>query len=244
MATLERAGDDNELLKRQHLARYGFAIDYALDKTILDFGCGEGYGSQLLGSVTHHVVSLDVSREAIAESRRRGVQRLIRADARNAPFKTDAFDLIVSFEVFEHIERVELYVEEAHRMLKEGGKFLVSTPNVDYYPLAGMNPFHVREYKVEEVLTILKNAGFNAVSFYAQLPRQAGIARLEKSSLLISIMKLKRKFGFHGDLLPHSIQRLFKRAIAGGEIPPYQQDDYEFVPGKFDAAELLYLAEK
>jgi len=244
MGTLERAGVEDELLLRQHLARYQFAREFARGKVVLDFGCGEGFGSSILKEVSARVVSLDVSREAMRESRAKHLTALVLADCRMAPLKSDQFDLVVSFEVFEHIERVEEYLLEAHRMLKLGGTLLISTPNVDYYPMAGLNPFHIREYSLGEVLNIVNSIGFSEVHYYAQIPREAGISRLENSNLLNSVMRFKRKLGIHFDLLPVSFQRKLKNQIAGGALPPATDKDYEFILEKPDGSILLYLMRK
>jgi SAM-dependent methyltransferase len=59
------------------------------------------------------------------------------------------FDFVISFQVIEHIKDDQLFISEAHRVLKKGGKLLLSTPN----KLTSLtrNPFHVREYTAAEL---------------------------------------------------------------------------------------------
>ena len=72
----------------------------------------------------------------------------------------DSIDFVVSFQVIEHIEDDNLYVKEIARVLKPGGKYIVTTPNIKMS--ITRNPWHVREYKVEE-LKVLLSKHFSSV---------------------------------------------------------------------------------
>jgi len=165
---------------------------------------------------------------------------VVQADGRYAPLSDKSVEVIVSFEVFEHITEVEKYASEAFRMLKNGGRLILSTPNVEFYPLAGMNPYHVKEYTFKEVCSILENAGFTYKEVYAQIPLDSKIEKLENSRFLLAVMKLKRRFGFHGDILPPALQRFVKRKIAGGTLEETQSTDYRFEREGIQNAELIY----
>ena len=66
----------------------------------------------------------------------------------------------MSFQVIEHIEQDAEFVREVSRVLRPGGKFIVSTPNA---PMSlTRNPWHVREYKADELEALLK-VGFSSV---------------------------------------------------------------------------------
>src|SRR5207245_11202270 len=67
-----------------------------------------------------------------------------------------SFDVVVSFEVIEHLERQEDFVAEAARVLTDNGLFLVSTPNRDVYLKdQPPNPYHVRDFDHGEFSTVL-----------------------------------------------------------------------------------------
>jgi SAM-dependent methyltransferase len=75
------------------------------------------------------------------------------------PFADDSFDCVVSFQVIEHIKRDRAFVEEVRRVLKPGGRFIVSTPN---RPMSlTRNPWHVREYNAKQFGELL--ASFSKV---------------------------------------------------------------------------------
>jgi 2-polyprenyl-3-methyl-5-hydroxy-6-metoxy-1,4-benzoquinol methylase len=71
-----------------------------------------------------------------------------------------SFDCVVSFQVIEHIQNDELFLQEIHRVLKPGGLALLTTPNRKQS--LSRNPWHVREYLAEE-LTKLAQKYFSAV---------------------------------------------------------------------------------
>ncbi len=57
-----------------------------------------------------------------------GIKADVWADAQQLPFGEQIFDLVVHFEVMEHIANIELLFSETHRSLKKGGYSLFSVP--------------------------------------------------------------------------------------------------------------------
>src|SRR5581483_7463542 len=70
------------------------------------------------------------------------------------PHPDSCFDLVVAFEVIEHLEHWRDFLREARRVLAPSGQFVVSTPNKLYYAESrgsrGANPYHVHEFEFEE----------------------------------------------------------------------------------------------
>jgi len=118
---------------QHHLARYEFLLPMIRPSDdILETGCGTGYGSRMMSDRSRSVVAIDYSVAALEYARERysapnltyltmNCQRLEFADA--------CFDLVVSFEVFEHLEAPEDYLRECRRVLRPGGRLVLSTPN-------------------------------------------------------------------------------------------------------------------
>jgi len=155
-------------LFNEHFARYVYARGFCRGEDILDTGCGVGYGSAYLAEVAAHVVGLDNDSRAIRFARshyaRTNTTYLV-GDCQNLPFRSQAFGVVTSFEVIEHLPDAKAYLEEVLRVLKKDGIFVVSTPNRPvYHEHLGTvtNPFHVREWDLDEFLTLLK-AYFNFV---------------------------------------------------------------------------------
>ena len=154
---------DTDLLN-EHTARYSFASRLAGARRVLDAGCGAGYGSSELAVTAKWAVGLDVSEEAVGYARQhyqRPNLRFLRGACPALPFTEACFDLVVAFEVIEHLSDWKGFLAEARRVLCKGGLFVVSTPNKLYYEesrkLHGPNPFHVHEFAFEEFRDELRN---------------------------------------------------------------------------------------
>jgi SAM-dependent methyltransferase len=158
--TGERAipGEVDADLLNEHVARYLFAARLARGKRVLDAGCGAGYGSAELARTAQSVVALDLAREAVDFARAHYQLPSLffeQASCAALPHPAGAFDLVVAFEVIEHLEDWREFLLEARRVLAPTGQFIVSTPNKLYYTEsrgeAGANPFHVHEFEFEEL---------------------------------------------------------------------------------------------
>lgn len=147
---------DPDLLN-EHLARYAFAARLSRGKRVLDAGCGAGYGSVELARHALSVAGVDASADAIEfarENYRLPNLTFERASVEALPHPDASFEMVVAFEVIEHLENWRAFLLEARRVLAPSGQFIVSTPNRLYYAetreRAGPNPFHVHEFEFAE----------------------------------------------------------------------------------------------
>jgi SAM-dependent methyltransferase len=126
--------------------------------TILDVASGTGFGGDLLIERARFVVGVDVSREAVAEARRRFRRPnlcFFQADGAALAFRNGAFDLVVSQDTIEHVEDDRRFVGEVARVLKPGGVFIVFTPWRREHTEKPENQFHLREYSVGTLRALL-----------------------------------------------------------------------------------------
>src|ERR1019366_3972712 len=144
-------------LLNEHMARYHFAVRLARGKRVLDAGCGAGYGSAELADVAESVTAIDIAPEAVEYARAHyALPNLAfeQASCIELPFADGAFDLVVAFEVIEHLENWRGFLQEVRRVLAPSGQLIVSTPNRLYYTESrgphGANPFHVHEFDFDE----------------------------------------------------------------------------------------------
>ncbi len=161
-------------LLNEHMARYAFAARLATNKRVLDAGCGAGYGSAELAKVANAVMGLDASLDALKYAREHyclSNLRFEQATCSALPHPDASFDLVVGFEVIEHLQDWRGFLSEARRVLAAEGWFVVSTPNRLYYAesrkLAGPNPFHTHEFEFDEFRDELSNA-FARVSLFLE----------------------------------------------------------------------------
>ena len=158
-------GQVNDDLWNEHIARYAFARRYVEGKAVLDAGCGTGYGAAELTGSAASVVGIDFAPEAIAfaaEHYSAAGARFSISTCTALPFRSHAFDIVVAFEVIEHLQNYRAFLDECARVLRPQGLFIVSSPNKRYYAesraQAGPNPYHQHEFEAEEFVAELKRA--------------------------------------------------------------------------------------
>lgn len=162
--TTEIASDkivsDNPIHQRLLKAYYA-AIPY-VGGDLLEVGCGEGRGVELLSSLCTQYVALDKITDII-ERLSKSHQNVSFRQAVVPPFSgigDNSFDVVVSFQVIEHIRDDNFFLKEIYRVLKPGGKALISTPNIK--KTLTRNPWHIREYTAAQ-LTALTESIFSKV---------------------------------------------------------------------------------
>jgi len=149
---------DGDALFAVDLARHRAAYAYAIQRSsaspngrILDLGCGTGYGTAELAAARPAVFAID--RISPDPEARHPHARFIRADAGAIPLRSGVFEMIVSFQVIEHLVDPGPYLDTIARLLAPGGFALITTPN--RLQSDGENPFHVREYTADELEALL-----------------------------------------------------------------------------------------
>ncbi len=165
-------GSVNADLLNEHLCRYRFAQLLVKDKVVLDIGSGVGYGAKILAEKASAVVAVDLSEEAVryANEEYAGDNiEMVVADGHGLPLASDSVDVVVSFELIEHLQGQQAHLHEVNRVLKPNGLTVISTPNRIFYSQESnqANPFHTHEFDFQEFLAFLKSV-FSSVQIYFQ----------------------------------------------------------------------------
>jgi 2-polyprenyl-3-methyl-5-hydroxy-6-metoxy-1,4-benzoquinol methylase len=151
-------GHDSRYWLEFHLAFYRYARFRAKGADVLDIGCGYGYGSHLLSEEAESVAGIDFHPPAVAYAKEHYVGPNLsyqEHDANNPlPFEDNSFDLVVSSEVIEHIQRQKELVEEIARVGRPGGHVIVKTPNIVNDP-GGVNPHHDHIFSLDELRDLM-----------------------------------------------------------------------------------------
>ncbi|HEX2212432.1 MAG TPA: class I SAM-dependent methyltransferase [Mycobacterium sp.] len=155
---------------RRHEVVYARLADRCADRDVLEAGCGEGYGADLIADGARRVIGLDYDESAVAHVR----ARYPRVDMRHGnlaslPLDDGVVDVVVNFQVIEHLWDQGQFVAECLRVLRPGGMLLMSTPNrITFSPGRDtpINPFHTRELNAAEMTELIVGAGFQMEGVY------------------------------------------------------------------------------
>jgi len=163
-------GQASKRLEEDHLARYKFAAQFVRDKKVLDIACGSGYGSKLLKeSGAKAVDGVDISKVIIDFAKTNYCTDGVNFTVANAEtFSPDKrYDVITSFETIECIDNFGAALKNFYNLLEPGGILLISSPNrIVFSPKLKSilerpaNPFHAREFIIQELLQELEQCGF------------------------------------------------------------------------------------
>lgn len=106
-------------------------------RTVLDAGCGDGNFAESIAQAGYEVYGLDLSETGIAVARSRGIGTFSRSSVYEdlaTPFDdVDAYDVILSVEVIEHLYAPREFARRAADALRPGGLLVVTTPYWGYW---------------------------------------------------------------------------------------------------------------
>jgi len=141
---------------------YKEIIDIAPERSrVLDIGCGIGELLMRLREAKQcDVHGLDISKKAIDELAKRGISGKVAALPR-IPYPQEHFDMIIATEVLEHLYAIKRTLKSMERVLKPGGKIVISVPNNALHPDAEYE--HVR-YFTKDSLQKLLSARFEDIA--------------------------------------------------------------------------------
>jgi SAM-dependent methyltransferase len=218
-------GEVESDLWNEHVSRYRFAAQFAKDRTLVDIGCGAGYGAEMLARCARSVRAFDVSDEAIDWAREHYQAKNLQFDRHacdSLPVESATVELAVAFELIEHLAEPESLLREARRILVPQGWFLVSTPNATYYDEsridAGPNPFHAREYKLDEFRDLL----------HRHFPFVAILSQNHTPAITFQVLERESTSLAHVESLPVQEPNFFVAVCAANPLP--EIPSFVFVP--------------
>ena len=127
---------------------------------ILDVGCGTG-GNLAMLSQFGDAEGVDVSPDALAFCRARGLNKVKLGAAEDLPYEDGTFDLVTALDVVEHLDDDVAGLREMRRVIRPGGRILIFVPTFMW--LWGMQDdisHHRRRYRLPELRRALTEAGF------------------------------------------------------------------------------------
>ncbi|MCO5973015.1 class I SAM-dependent methyltransferase [Actinoallomurus soli] len=125
----------------------------------LDIGAAGGGNTRVLRSCGWQALAVDYSETGVEIARRRGVDA-IRADARDLPMADGSHDLVLAFDVLEHIEEDHLAAAEIARVLRPGGTTLIAVPcDMTLWSAHDEASGHFRRYDRETLTDLITGSG-------------------------------------------------------------------------------------
>jgi SAM-dependent methyltransferase len=208
---------------RRHEVVYQRLAERCVNADVLEAGCGEGYGADLIAGIARRVIAVDYDEAAVAHVRSRYPRvDVMQANLAQLPLPDASVDIVVNFQVIEHLWDQTQFVIECVRVLRPSGLLMMSTPNrITFSPGRDtpINPFHTRELNAAELTQLLVDGGFADVSI----------------SGLFHGQRLREMDARHGGSI---IDAQIARAVADAPWPPELAADVAAVTvGDFDLVE-------
>jgi len=208
----------------QILTRYHWAAQGCRSLRILELGCGSGQGlGYFLGHGAATVVGTDIEEANLAHARRHYAGRtgieLAVVDAQQLPYPDADFDLVLLFEAIYYLPDAKRFLAEAFRVLRPGGRLLISTVNRSW-PQFNPSPFSHWYPTVPEFHGALVQAGFTA--------RIKGGYPDTETSLARKLVRMIRRGAVRLRLIPDTMKgkEFLKRIFYGRLLPmPHELAD-------------------
>lgn len=245
---ISRDASDNFVFQRSLLAYHAAAERIGGD--VLEIGTGTGYGVEIVAPRARSFVTLD-KLPPTGELPIPGNVEYRQATVPPLAFEANTFDFVLSFQVIEHVERDLELIREVKRVLRPGGKFIVTTPNARMS--LTRNPWHIREYTADEFRNILECEfsrvealgvfGDEKVMEYYEKNRRSvqRIARFDPLDLQHRLPRRLLRFPY--DLMNRLNRRRLLRA--NGELTTsIRMEDYRIAPAADNCFDLFCIAEK
>jgi methionine biosynthesis protein MetW len=112
--------------------RHRAALELIEGGRVLDFACGDGALLELLKERGVEAMGVDISDEAVAACKRKGLEAVLMQPGASWPFPDKSFDCVVMLDVLEHVYDPQSILNEARRVSKDF--LLIGVPNFSSLP--------------------------------------------------------------------------------------------------------------
>jgi len=144
---------------QSHYLRISYFIDQIKEGSrVLDVGCNGGSLGVHLLSKDCHVNGIDLITDLVEKAKRRGIYAEQGEAEDLSRYNDNTFDYVMCGEVLEHLYDPFPAVEEAYRVLKPGGKYIISVPHPNSF-ISGdkLGDYHHQNFTLEMLNTLIYN---------------------------------------------------------------------------------------
>jgi ubiquinone/menaquinone biosynthesis C-methylase UbiE len=249
--TSEKIASDNPIHQRLFKA-YVVAKPY-VQGDVLEVGCGEGRGISILTEHARSFTAVDKIKPVMDELQKKYPSG--RFISMNIPplsaIPDNAYDLVVSFQVIEHIQDDALFLKEIHRVMKPGATALLTTPNRKMS--LSRNPWHIREYLPTELKGLAEKI-FSRTEMKGITGNEKVMAYYEQNKKSVQritrwdVLDLQNKLPASILRLPYEMLNRWNRnklqTSDNQLVTNIKHEDYTVVDDATDALDLLLIVKK
>lgn len=152
--TSHEIGSDNVIHQRLFYAYVEAAK--MIDGNVLELGCGAGRGMKVIADACAQYTGIDKNKQLLDRLQQAypNFKFLHQSMPPLSGIADNTFDYVITFQVIEHIEDDNAFLQEIQRVLKPGGTAVITTPNLK--KSLTRNPWHIREYQHSELQQLLE----------------------------------------------------------------------------------------
>ncbi len=143
-------------------------------KSILDVGAGSAWVADYFVKNSVKVTSLDLSKINVTKAKEIVPENLhsqIVADSFKLPIKNNSYDIVIASEIIEHVISPKDFVNELFRVVKPGGKLIITTPykeKLRYYLCIHCNKktpvhAHIHSFDENKLISLCDSQGLSDV---------------------------------------------------------------------------------
>lgn len=175
-----------------------------INERVLEIGAGDGAFLNKLKSKTSNIEAIEFNKTSIDLLETQGYQIHNQSIQELSKTKANYYDVVVSFQVLEHISDVKSFIEASITLLKEGGKLIISTPNnkatimhFDHNLSLNFPPHHIGHWDSSTYTQLQKYFHIKLSNIVNEPLEEPMYCRYYR----VLALHLRKKYGFFGKAL-------------------------------------------
>ena len=143
---------------------YEIISKYSISGPIFDVGGGNGYVSNFLSKMGFETVLVEPCIDGCQNARERGINNIINSNFDTTHFYANSIPNICIFDVLEHINNQNNFLETLHRNLIPDGRLFITVPAFNtLWSEEDNHAMHYRRYRIKELHKLVDICGFDMI---------------------------------------------------------------------------------